>query len=137
MNCEWPWRRGWLAWATTNQVIERVLAFEPACLDGLGDSDARRVHDPTGPHGLDEGVTARKRCRGFSGVEELEHQDQTDVIVNWFVETCDEVTPSNFIAEVAVEKAAVELCLELTGVVTLLEEENMEIAQGAPTARAT
>jgi pyruvate/2-oxoglutarate dehydrogenase complex dihydrolipoamide acyltransferase (E2) component len=82
-------------------------------------------------------VTACKRCRGYSGVEELEHQDQTDVIVNWSVETCDEVTPSNSIAEVAAEKAAAELCPESSGVITLLEDENREIAQGAPIARAT
>lgn len=96
----------------------------------------RGANDPTGRHGHCGAVTPVNDAAA-SAVSKNWHQGQTDVIVNWFVQTCDEVRPSSFIAEVAVEQAAAELNCESSGDVTLPEEENREIAQGAPTARAT
>ena len=64
-------------------------------------------------------------------------KEQTGVITTWFVETGDQVTPATLIAEVAVEKAAAEVHPETSGVITILEEENKELAQGAVIARVT
>jgi pyruvate/2-oxoglutarate dehydrogenase complex dihydrolipoamide acyltransferase (E2) component len=61
----------------------------------------------------------------------------TGVIVTWFVESGDQVTPSTLIAEVAVDKVDAEVYPQTPGVITLLEEENTEIHQGAVIARIT
>ena len=53
------------------------------------------------------------------------------MIVTWFVETGDEVTPATLIAEVAVDKVDAEVYPETSGVITLLAQENATIAQGA------
>jgi pyruvate/2-oxoglutarate dehydrogenase complex dihydrolipoamide acyltransferase (E2) component len=61
----------------------------------------------------------------------------TGVIVTWFVDSGDEVTPETLIAEVAVDKVDAEVYPATSGVITLLEEENQEILQGAVIARIT
>jgi pyruvate/2-oxoglutarate dehydrogenase complex dihydrolipoamide acyltransferase (E2) component len=59
----------------------------------------------------------------------------TGVIVTWFVESGDEVTPRTLIAEVAVDKVDAEVYPQTSGVITLLVEENTEILQGAVIAQ--
>ena len=59
----------------------------------------------------------------------------TGVIVTWFVESGDEVTPTTLIAEVAVDKVDAEVYPPTSGVITLLVEENTEILQGAVIAQ--
>ena len=59
----------------------------------------------------------------------------TGVIVTWFVESGDEVTPATLIAEVAVDKVDAEVYPTTSGVITLLVEENTEIRQGAVIAQ--
>jgi len=61
----------------------------------------------------------------------------TGVIVTWFVESGDEVTPTTLIAEVAVDKVDAEVHPQTSGVITLLVEENTEIRQGAVIAQVT
>ena len=61
----------------------------------------------------------------------------TGVIVTWFVESGDEVTPMTLIAEVAVDKVDAEVYPPTSGVITLLVEENTEIRQGAVIAQVT
>jgi pyruvate/2-oxoglutarate dehydrogenase complex dihydrolipoamide acyltransferase (E2) component len=61
----------------------------------------------------------------------------TGVIVTWFVESGDEVTPRTLIAEVAVDKVDAEVYPPTSGVITLLVEENTEIRQGAVIAQVT
>jgi pyruvate/2-oxoglutarate dehydrogenase complex dihydrolipoamide acyltransferase (E2) component len=61
----------------------------------------------------------------------------TGVIVTWFVESGDEVTPTTLIAEVAVDKVDAEVYPPTFGVITLLVEENTEIRQGAVIAQVT
>ena len=61
----------------------------------------------------------------------------TGVIVTWFVESGDEVTPTTLIAEVAVDKVDAEVYPRTSGVITLLVEENTEIRQGAVIAQVT
>ena len=61
----------------------------------------------------------------------------TGVIVTWFVESGDEVTPTTLIAEVAVDKVDAEVYPPTSGVITLLVEENTEIRQGAVIAQVT
>lgn len=61
----------------------------------------------------------------------------TGVIVTWFVESGDEVTPATLIAEVAVDKVDAEAYPETSGVITLIVEENQEVAQGAVIAQVT
>jgi pyruvate/2-oxoglutarate dehydrogenase complex dihydrolipoamide acyltransferase (E2) component len=61
----------------------------------------------------------------------------TGVIVTWFVESGDEVTPATLIAEVAVDKVDAEVYPPTSGVITLLVEENTEIRQGAVIAQVT
>ena len=61
----------------------------------------------------------------------------TGVIVTWFVESGDEVTPATLIAEVAVDKVDAEVYPPTPGVITLLVEENTEIRQGAVIAQVT
>jgi pyruvate/2-oxoglutarate dehydrogenase complex dihydrolipoamide acyltransferase (E2) component len=59
----------------------------------------------------------------------------TGVIVTWFVESGDEVTPATLIAEVAVDKVDAEVYPPTPGVITLLVEESTEVRQGAVIAR--
>ncbi|MEP7193586.1 MAG: biotin/lipoyl-containing protein [Actinomycetota bacterium] len=61
----------------------------------------------------------------------------TGVIVTWFVESGDEVTPETLIAEVAVDKVDAEVYPPTSGVIALLIEENTEILQGAVIAQVT
>jgi pyruvate/2-oxoglutarate dehydrogenase complex dihydrolipoamide acyltransferase (E2) component len=61
----------------------------------------------------------------------------TGVIVTWFVESGDEVTPTTLIAEVAVDKVDAEVYPPTSGVITLLVEENTEVRQGAVIAQVT
>jgi len=61
----------------------------------------------------------------------------TGVIVTWFVEAGDEVTPTTLIAEVAVDKVDAEVYPPTSGVITLLVEENTEVRQGAVIAQVT
>jgi pyruvate/2-oxoglutarate dehydrogenase complex dihydrolipoamide acyltransferase (E2) component len=61
----------------------------------------------------------------------------TGVIVTWFVESGDEVTPRTLIAEVAVDKVDAEVYPQTSGVITLLVEENTETLQGAVIAQVT
>jgi pyruvate/2-oxoglutarate dehydrogenase complex dihydrolipoamide acyltransferase (E2) component len=61
----------------------------------------------------------------------------TGVIVTWFVESGDEVTPSTLIAEVAVDKVDAEVYPEDSGIITLLVEENREVRQGALIAQVS
>jgi pyruvate/2-oxoglutarate dehydrogenase complex dihydrolipoamide acyltransferase (E2) component len=62
-------------------------------------------------------------------------QEATGVIVTWFVESGDEVTPTTLIAEVAVDKVDAEVYPDNSGVITLLAQENTEVRQGAVIAR--
>jgi pyruvate/2-oxoglutarate dehydrogenase complex dihydrolipoamide acyltransferase (E2) component len=64
-------------------------------------------------------------------------QEATGVIVTWFVQSGDEVTPSTLIAEVAVDKVDADVYPETSGVITLLVEENKAIPQGAVIAQVT
>jgi pyruvate/2-oxoglutarate dehydrogenase complex dihydrolipoamide acyltransferase (E2) component len=59
----------------------------------------------------------------------------TGVIVTWFVESGEDVTPTTLIAEVAVDKVDAEVYPTTSGVITLLVEENTEIRQGAVIAQ--
>ena len=61
----------------------------------------------------------------------------TGVIVTWFVESGDEVTPTTLIAEVAVDKVDADVYPETSGVITLLTKENTEIPQGGMIAQVT
>jgi pyruvate/2-oxoglutarate dehydrogenase complex dihydrolipoamide acyltransferase (E2) component len=61
----------------------------------------------------------------------------TGVIVTWFVESGDEVTPTTLIAEVAVDKVDADVYPEDSGIITLLVEENTEIRQGAVIAQVS
>jgi pyruvate/2-oxoglutarate dehydrogenase complex dihydrolipoamide acyltransferase (E2) component len=61
----------------------------------------------------------------------------TGVIVTWFVESGDEVTPTTLIAEVAVDKVNADVYPEDSGIITLLAEENTEIRQGALIAQVS
>ena len=61
----------------------------------------------------------------------------TGVIVTWFVESGDEVTPATLIAEVAVDKVDAEVYPPTSGVITLLVEESTQTRQGAVIAQVT
>jgi pyruvate/2-oxoglutarate dehydrogenase complex dihydrolipoamide acyltransferase (E2) component len=61
----------------------------------------------------------------------------TGVIVTWFVESGDEVTPTTLIAEVAVDKVDAEVYPPISGVITLLVEESTQTRQGAVIAQVT
>jgi pyruvate/2-oxoglutarate dehydrogenase complex dihydrolipoamide acyltransferase (E2) component len=64
-------------------------------------------------------------------------EDATGVIVTWFVESGDEVTPATLIAEVAVDKVDAEVYPESSGVITVLVQESTEILQGSVIAQIT
>ena len=57
--------------------------------------------------------------------------DATGVVVTWFVDSGDEVTPSTLIAEVAVDKVDAEIYPETAGTITVLVEEEAEVPQGS------
>ncbi|MHB1172397.1 MAG: biotin/lipoyl-containing protein [Lacisediminihabitans sp.] len=57
--------------------------------------------------------------------------DATGVIVTWFVESGDEVTPATLIAEVAVDKVDAEVYPAAAGTITLLAAEGAEVQQGS------
>jgi pyruvate/2-oxoglutarate dehydrogenase complex dihydrolipoamide acyltransferase (E2) component len=61
----------------------------------------------------------------------------TGVIVTWFVESGDEVTPSTLIAEVAMDKVNADVYPQDSGIITLLVPENTETAQGAVIAQVS
>ncbi len=60
-----------------------------------------------------------------------EAADATGVVVSWFVESGDSVTPTTLIAEVAVDKVDAEVYPETAGVITLLVAEEAEVVQGS------
>jgi pyruvate/2-oxoglutarate dehydrogenase complex dihydrolipoamide acyltransferase (E2) component len=64
-------------------------------------------------------------------------QDATGVIVTWFVQSGDEVTPSTLIAEVAMDKVDADVYPQTSGVITVLVAEKEEVAQGAVIAQVT
>lgn len=66
-----------------------------------------------------------------------EAEDATGILVTWFVESGDEVTPSTLIAEVAMDKVDAEVYPETSGVITLLVEEEKEVQQGAVIAQVS
>jgi pyruvate/2-oxoglutarate dehydrogenase complex dihydrolipoamide acyltransferase (E2) component len=66
-----------------------------------------------------------------------EAEGATGVIVTWFVESGDEVTPATLIAEVAVDKVDAEVYPQTSGVITLLVKENTEVVQGGVIAQIT
>jgi len=57
--------------------------------------------------------------------------DATGVVVTWFVDSGDEVTPSTLIAEVAVDKVDAEIYPETSGTITVLVDEAAEVPQGS------
>jgi pyruvate/2-oxoglutarate dehydrogenase complex dihydrolipoamide acyltransferase (E2) component len=57
--------------------------------------------------------------------------DATGVVVTWFVDSGDEVTPSTLIAEVTVDKVDAEIYPEVAGTITVLVGEEEEVAQGS------
>jgi pyruvate/2-oxoglutarate dehydrogenase complex dihydrolipoamide acyltransferase (E2) component len=61
----------------------------------------------------------------------------TGVIVTWFVESGDQVTPATLVAEVAMDKVDAEVYPAESGVITLLVEEGKEVPQGAVIAQVT
>jgi pyruvate/2-oxoglutarate dehydrogenase complex dihydrolipoamide acyltransferase (E2) component len=62
-------------------------------------------------------------------------KDATGVIVSWFVESGDEVTPKTLIAEVAMDKVNADVYPETSGVITRLVEEEDEVLQGSVIAQ--
>ena len=57
-------------------------------------------------------------------------EDATGVIVTWFVDSGDEVSPTTLIAEVAMDKVDAEVYPETSGVITVLVAEEEEVRQG-------
>lgn len=64
-----------------------------------------------------------------------DHADATGILVTWFVDSGDEVTPTTLIAEVAMDKVDAEVYPETSGTISLLVEEGTEVAQGTVIAR--
>lgn len=61
----------------------------------------------------------------------------TGILVTWFVDSGDEVTPTTLIAEVAMDKVDAEVYPETSGTISLLVEEGAEVAQGTVIAQIT
>lgn len=61
--------------------------------------------------------------------------DAVGVLATWFVATGDSVKAGQVIAEVMVDKVSMDVEAPQAGVVTLLIEEEAEIAQGMDIAR--
>lgn len=66
----------------------------------------------------------------------LSQQDPTarGVLATWFVRDGERVEPQQTLAEVQVDKVAVEVPAPTGGVVRLLVEEGAEVSQGDPIA---
>lgn len=60
-----------------------------------------------------------------------EEQGASGVVVNWYVETGDTVTPDTLIAEVAMDKIDADVYPSDAGVITLVVAEEAEVAQGS------
>jgi pyruvate/2-oxoglutarate dehydrogenase complex dihydrolipoamide acyltransferase (E2) component len=61
----------------------------------------------------------------------------TGVIVTWFVESGDEVTPTTLIAQVAMDKVDADVYPQDSGIITLLVAENTEVTQGVVIAQVS
>lgn len=64
-----------------------------------------------------------------------ETEGASGVLVTWFVDSGDTVTPKTLVAEVAMDKVDAEVYPEAAGTITLLVQEGEEIRQGQPIAR--
>ena len=64
-------------------------------------------------------------------------KDATGVVVTWFVESGDAVTPKTLVAEVAMDKVNADVYPETSGVITLLVEEEEAVLQGSVIAQVT
>jgi pyruvate/2-oxoglutarate dehydrogenase complex dihydrolipoamide acyltransferase (E2) component len=64
-----------------------------------------------------------------------ESEGASGVLVTWFVDTGDPVTPSTLVAEVAMDKVDAEVYPAAAGTITLLVQEGEEVRQGTPIAR--
>lgn len=62
-------------------------------------------------------------------------KDATGVVVTWFVESGDAVTPKTLVAEVAMDKVNADVYPETSGVITRLVEEEEEVLQGSVIAQ--
>ena len=61
----------------------------------------------------------------------------TGILVTWFVDSGDDVSPATLIAEVAMDKVDAEVYPETTGKISVLVEEGTEVLQGTVIARVT
>ena len=61
----------------------------------------------------------------------------TGVVVTWFVDPGDEVTPTTLIAEVAMDKVDAEVYPETSGTISMLIEEGAVVEQGTVIAQVT
>ncbi|KFF59815.1 biotin attachment protein [Cryobacterium sp. MLB-32] len=61
----------------------------------------------------------------------------TGVVVTWFVDSGDEVTPTTLIAEVAMDKVDAEVYPETSGTISMMIEEGTVVAQGTVIAQVT
>ena len=64
-------------------------------------------------------------------------KDATGVVVTWFVESGDAVTPKTLVAEVAMDKVSADVYPETSGVITRLVEEEEAVLQGSVIAQVT
>ncbi len=62
-------------------------------------------------------------------------KDATGVVVTWFVESGEAVTPKTLVAEVAMDKVNADVYPETSGVITRLVEEEEEVLQGSVIAQ--
>ncbi len=62
-------------------------------------------------------------------------QGATGILVTWFVDSGDEVTPTTLIAEVGMDKVDAEVYAETSGTISLLVEEGAEVPQGSVIAQ--
>ncbi|WP_099023614.1 biotin/lipoyl-containing protein [Mycolicibacterium palauense] len=63
--------------------------------------------------------------------------DAEGVVSTWFVTDGDEVAEGDLIAEVAVDKADMEIVAPESGTITLLVAEDQGITQNSPIAKIT
>ncbi|TFD24718.1 biotin/lipoyl-containing protein [Cryobacterium sp. TMS1-13-1] len=61
----------------------------------------------------------------------------TGILVTWFVDSGDDVSPATLIAEVAMDKVDAEVYPETSGKISVLVEEGTEVSQGTVIARVT
>lgn len=64
-----------------------------------------------------------------------ETEGASGVLVTWFVDSGDPVTPKTLVAEVAMDKVDAEVYPDAAGTITLLVQEGEEVRQGQPIAR--